>query len=86
MTEDKYANVSRYNERDDFSPRECLAIEFAERFALAHHGMDQPFFDRMREEFADAEIVELAGAVAFSMGIGRVSKVLDIANDCPVVH
>lgn len=78
--------MSHYQERDDFSPRECLAIEFAERFALEHRNMDKAFFDRMRDQFSDAEIVELAGAVAFSMGIGRVSKVLDIANDCPVVH
>lgn len=78
--------MSRYRERDDFSPRESLAIEFAERFALEHADMEQTFFDRMREEFSDTEIVELAGAVAFSMGIGRVSKVLDLANDCPVVH
>lgn len=48
--------------------------------------MDAEFFARLRAEFADAEIVELAGLVAFSMGIGRVSKVLDIANECPVVH
>ena len=48
--------------------------------------MDRAFFDRMGEEFTSAEIVELAGAVAFSMGIGRVSRVLDLANDCPIVH
>ena len=40
----------------------------------------------MRTEFTDDEIVELAGIVAFSMGIGRVSAVLDVANECPVVH
>lgn len=48
--------------------------------------MDGAFFDRMRAEYADPEIVELAGVVAFSMGIGRVSRVLDIANECPVMH
>lgn len=78
--------MDSYRERDDFTARECLAIEFAERFALEHRDMDQELFTRMRAEFTDAEIVELAGLVAFSMGIGRVSRVLDIANDCPVVH
>lgn len=48
--------------------------------------MDSGLFDRMRGEFEDAEIVELAGIVAFSMGVGRVSAVLNIANECPVVH
>ena len=48
--------------------------------------MDKEFFIRMETKFTAAEIVELAGVVAFSMGIGRVSRVLDIANECPVMH
>jgi hypothetical protein len=48
--------------------------------------MDKEFFIRMGAEFTGPEIVELAGLVAFSMGIGRVSRVLDIANECPVMH
>ena len=63
-----------------------MAIEFAERFALEHRDMDAAFFERMRAHYADAEIVELAGTVAFCLGIGRVYAVLDIANECPVVH
>ena len=86
MTEEEYQHGDSYRDRDDYSPRERLAIEFAERFALQHHDMDAEFFDRMRAEFKDAEIVELAGMVGFSLAIGRVSAVLDIANDCPVVH
>lgn len=72
--------------RDRCSPREALAIEFAERFALEHRAMDAGFFERMRAQYSDAEIVELAGTVAFCLGVGRVYAVLDIANECPVVH
>jgi alkylhydroperoxidase family enzyme len=86
LTEDEYNHVDSYHSHDGYSVRETLAIEFAERFALEHRDIDRAFFERMRVEYNDAEIVELAGAVAFSMGIGRVSKVLDIANECPVVH
>ncbi len=86
LSEDQYAHVDDYRTREDYSAREKLAIEFAERFALEHRDMDKVFFERMRTEYDNAEIVELAGAVAFSMGIGRVSRVLDIANECPVVH
>ena len=72
--------------RDGCSPREALAIEFAERFALEHREMDSEFFDRLRAHYGNAEIVELGGLVAFCLGIGRVYAVLDIANECPVVH
>ena len=63
-----------------------VAIEFAERFALEHRAMDAEFFGRLRAHYDDAEIVELGGTVAFCLGIGRVYAVLDIANECPVVH
>jgi len=48
--------------------------------------MGDELFDRLRANFSDAEIVELSGTVGFCMGIGRIYTVLDIANECPVVH
>lgn len=48
--------------------------------------MDAAFFERMREVYSDPEIVELAGTVSFCLGVGRVYTILDIANECPVVH
>ncbi len=66
--------------------RERLAVEFAERFALAHTEMGDELFDRMRTHFSDPEIVELSGFVGFCLGIGRIYTVLDIANECPILH
>jgi hypothetical protein len=40
----------------------------------------------LREVFNDAEIVELSATVGFCMGIGRIYTVLDIANECRLVH
>ncbi len=71
---------------ESLSDRERLAIEFAERFALSHTEMGGDFFDRMNASFSSAEIVELSGFVGFCLGIGRIYTVLDIANECPVVH
>ena len=48
--------------------------------------LDAEFFERMREHYPDVQIVELAGVVAFCLGIGRIYTVLDIANECPLVH
>lgn len=63
-----------------------MAIEFAERFCLAHTEMGSEFFDRMNAQFSPAELVELGGFVGFCLGIGRIYTVLDIANECPIVH
>ncbi len=86
MTEDEYAAVDQFTSVDSFNAREQLAIEFAERFALAHTEMGDELFDRMRAQYSDAEIVELSATVGFCLGIGRIYSVLDIANECPVVH
>ena len=48
--------------------------------------MDDVFFQNLRMCFSDGQIVDLSGYVAFCLGIGRVYKVLDVANECPVVH
>jgi hypothetical protein len=48
--------------------------------------MDDIFFESLRISFSDDQIVDLSGYVAFCLGIGRVYKVLDVANECPVVH
>ena len=86
LTDDLYANVDDYRDSEAFTEREKLAIEYAERFALDHQNIDETLIDRMRAVYTDPEIVELAGLVAFCMGIGRVYAVLDIANECPIVR
>jgi len=66
--------------------RERLAVEFAERFAVAHTEMGPELFDRMNAHFSPEEIVELSGFVGFCLGIGRIYTVHNIANECPPVH
>lgn len=86
LSDDLYTSVDDYGRSDAFSEREKLAIEYAERFALDHQNIGTELIDRMRAVYSDPEIVELAGLVAFCMGIGRVYAVLDIANECPIVR
>jgi AhpD family alkylhydroperoxidase len=79
-TEDLYAGVSDPG-RADYTERERLAIEFAERFALDHQGMDDTFFARLRASFADEEILDLAICCAAFLGLGRLLAVLGIETD-----
>tara|TARA_B100001971_G_C18133248_1_gene506052 strand:+ start:259 stop:534 length:276 start_codon:yes stop_codon:yes gene_type:complete len=84
LTEELYSHVHEYENSEDYSGQECLAIEFAERFATEHQNLDAAFFAELRNQFSSVEIVELATTIAFCLGIGRVYTVLDIANECPV--
>src|ERR1700690_143787 len=45
-TEDDYTHVSNWQPFTGYSERERLAIEYSERFALDHTGIDDAFFTR----------------------------------------
>ncbi len=69
---------------NEFSRRERLAIEYAERMALDHHGIDDEFFATLAEEFEDPEILELGMMIGQYIGFGRLLKVLDLEPKlCP---
>jgi AhpD family alkylhydroperoxidase len=78
ISEELYASVASFRDDDRYTTREKLAIEYAERFATDHAGIDDAFFARMRSEFADDEIVDLTLCLAVFLGLGRFLAVLGI--------
>jgi Uncharacterized conserved protein len=66
-----YENVAAYATYPGYTPRQRLAIEYAERFANAHASIDDAFFGRLRELFSDEEILDLTLCVAVFLGLGR---------------
>ncbi len=82
LTEDKIAGLDA--EAAAFSPRETLALEYARMLAEDHHSIDDDFFERLRGEFSDPEIVELGMMIGQYIGFGRLLKVLDLEpRFCP---
>jgi alkylhydroperoxidase family enzyme len=84
VTEEMYAHVAEYRNRDDYTKREKLAIEYAERFALDHRNIDDELFARLREHYDDDEILDLSICLVAFMGLGRVLSVLRIDPSCSV--
>jgi len=78
VTEDLYAHVAEYREHRDYTERERLAIEYAERFALDHQAIDDDLWARLRGAFTDAEVLDLTICVASFLALGRVMAVLGI--------
>ena len=76
LTEAKIAQLDEVH--GDFTERERLAVQYAERLAVAHHGIDAGFFDELRTVFSDAEILELGMMAGQYIGFGRLLKVLDL--------
>ncbi len=78
--EDFYEAVPDWRTADIFSPRERLAIEFAERFAEEPRSMrnDEEFWSRMKSNFSDDEMMDLALSIGSWMALGRARNVLEI--------
>lgn len=83
-SEDLYQSVADWRHRDEYTDAEKLAIEFAERYCLDHQSMDDVFFDRLRRQFTDAEILDLATCCAMFLGLGRLLAVLDVRQCEPI--
>ena len=85
LTDELYQHVHQYYDHPDFTPRERLAAEFAEQFAIDHLGVSDEMWARMRKLFTDVEVLELTVTVGFCLGMGRAFQVLDIARDFDVL-
>ena len=71
-------------ETNDFSDRERLALEYADKLALDHHKIDDVFFERLKEHFDDEQIIELGMMIGQFIGFGRLLMVLDLEPKfCP---
>ena len=74
--------VEQWRTTDAFDDRTRLAAEYAERYALDHHGLDDEFWARMRAAYTDREIVELSMCLGSWLAFGRLNHVLGIDAVC----
>ncbi len=84
LTEDDYAHVEEWRTHDGYTERERLAVEYAERFALDHHNLDDDFFGRLHGAFSDAEILDLTVCIGGWLALGRTLHVLGIDEACQI--
>ncbi|NBE55236.1 carboxymuconolactone decarboxylase family protein [Streptomyces boluensis] len=74
--------VTEWRTTDAFDDRTRLAAEYAERYALDHHGLDDEFWSRMTAHYGQAEIVELTMCLGSWLAFGRLNHVLGIDAVC----
>ena len=76
------AAVTDWRTTPDLDDRARLAAEYAERYALDHHGLDDEFWARMKGQYSDAEIVELSMCLGSWLAFGRLNRVLGLDTAC----
>ena len=76
------AAVEASRTTDAFDDRTRLAAEYAERFALDHHGLDDAFWARMLAAYTQVEVVELSMCLGSWIAFGRLNHVLGLDAAC----
>jgi alkylhydroperoxidase family enzyme len=74
--------VEQWRTTTAFDERTRLAAEYAERYALDHHGIDDAFWKRMRTHYSDREIAELSMCLGSWIAFGRLNRVLGLDTAC----
>ncbi|WP_280464947.1 carboxymuconolactone decarboxylase family protein [Nocardia brasiliensis] len=74
--------VTEWRTTEAFDERTRLAAEYAERYALDHHSIDDEFWTRMFAEYSQAEVVELSMSIGSWLAFGRLNRVLGLDTAC----
>ncbi|MGW6294102.1 carboxymuconolactone decarboxylase family protein [Streptomyces sp. NPDC055058] len=81
--EDGFADaVADWRTTASFDARTRLAAEYAERYALDHHRLDDAFWSRMAAHYSQREIVELTMSLGSWLAFGRLNRVLGLDTVC----
>lgn len=74
--------VTEWRATDALDDRARLAAEYAERYAVDHHNLDEDFWSRMTAHYSQAEIVELSMCLGSWLAFGRLNHVLGLDAVC----
>ena len=75
-------DVTNWRTTENFDDRTRLAAEYAERYAEDHHNLDDEFWERMRAQYSQTEIVELSMSIGSWLAFGRLNHVLGLDAVC----
>jgi alkylhydroperoxidase family enzyme len=83
LTENVVCSLERPQDAENLTPAERAAIVFADLMATDHLAITDDTFSELRRHFSEPEIVELGINIAYNVGVGRFSAVLDVTEDLP---
>jgi len=76
-TEEKIAAINDESS-DLLTPRERVAIRFAEKLAVDHQKVDDALWSDLRAQFSEAEVIELVAHTTLYIGWGRFNEIVGI--------
>jgi AhpD family alkylhydroperoxidase len=84
VTENFYNQVDEWQNSDEFSNREQLAIEYTELYLKDHLSISDNFFAKLNQDFSPEEIFEMSAIIGGLMANGRLLAVLKLDQQCSI--
>lgn len=81
IPEAKYAQLLHFEESDDFSEREKVALTYTSAIIWNAALADDALWERLHQHFTDPELVELGFFVGLTLGQQRWIKTLGIGHN-----
>ena len=74
------AKIAAINDESSplLTPRERVALRYAEKLAVDHHKIDDAFWAELRAHFSEAEIIELTAHTTLYIGFGRFNEIVGL--------
>ncbi len=77
-SEQQIADLANFRQRSDFTDAEKAALELAERVTRDSQGVDDVFWNELRQHFDEGEIVELLAAIGLFNYFNRFNNALQM--------
>ncbi|MGI8825304.1 MAG: carboxymuconolactone decarboxylase family protein [Chloroflexota bacterium] len=84
MTDDQLNAMDQWRQTDLFSQGGRAVLELSEAATLTTPDVSDELFARLQQHFSEAQIVELAGEIAFENFRARFNRIFDI--ELPARH
>lgn len=81
MTEEKLRALDEYARSDVFSAEERAALRLADAMVATPARIDDDLFAALRDVFDEAQVVELASAIAWENYRARFNRVFDVESE-----
>ncbi len=75
-SEDQLNNLANFRERSDFTEAEKAALDLAERATRDSNGVDDVFWNELRQYYEEGEIIELLAAIGLFNYFNRFNNAL----------
>ena len=80
LTDEKLLAVTG-SDRSSFNPKELLVIELADEMANTPANISDEFYQRLRAEFSEEQLLDLGSQIAFENFRARLNRVFAVGSD-----